>query len=211
MSMAGRTRATARLESDIQISRDESNWRKVIELAEQLKTRSPNLELLALFLIGEGKLETFLFENPPLESNIQKARNGLHEARKYLVKASCKEAGEAGVSLDAFLLLGKLSFACGNYDEALENFQKADLINLAEKPLPCRSIRIVAESYAIKEKQLLHMRNDDDADDEVQKAKRELTTKCLETATDLTLLYLQELDDKNANNLQNNTGTLTAG
>lgn len=52
--------------------------------------------------------------------------------------------------MDAFLLLGKLSYACGNYDEALENFKKADLVNLAEKALPCRSIRIVAESYAIK-------------------------------------------------------------
>jgi hypothetical protein len=43
ISMTGRGRATARLESDIQVSRDESNWRRVIELAEQLKTRSPNL------------------------------------------------------------------------------------------------------------------------------------------------------------------------
>jgi hypothetical protein len=61
-------------------------------------------ELLTLFLIGEGKLETFLLENPPLESNIQKARNGLHEAKKYLVKASCKEAGEVCIrSLFLFL------------------------------------------------------------------------------------------------------------
>jgi hypothetical protein len=41
--MASRARATARLESDIQVARDESNWRRVIELAEQLKSRSPNL------------------------------------------------------------------------------------------------------------------------------------------------------------------------
>ena len=41
--MASKARASARLESDIQVARDDSNWRKAIELAEQLKTRSPNL------------------------------------------------------------------------------------------------------------------------------------------------------------------------
>jgi tetratricopeptide repeat protein 7 len=46
--------------------------------------------------------------------------------------------------------LGKLSYACGNYEDALENFKKADLDNLAEKTLPCRSVKIVAESFAIK-------------------------------------------------------------
>jgi tetratricopeptide repeat protein 7 len=57
---------------------------------------------------------------------------------------------QSGVSLDAYLLLGKLSYACGNYEDALENFKKADLDNLAEKALPCRSVKIVAESFAIK-------------------------------------------------------------
>lgn len=42
-------------------------------------------ETLANFLIGEGKLESYLEENPPTEANISKAKTGLAEARKYLL------------------------------------------------------------------------------------------------------------------------------
>jgi hypothetical protein len=44
--MANRAKTNAKLESDIQIARDESNWKRVIDLAEQLRTRSPHLGLL---------------------------------------------------------------------------------------------------------------------------------------------------------------------
>lgn len=42
-------------------------------------------ETLANFLIGEGKLESYLEEHPPTEANIPKAKTGLAEARKYLL------------------------------------------------------------------------------------------------------------------------------
>lgn len=38
----------------------------------------------------------------------------------------------------------------GMYEEALKHYQQAELHTLTEKPLPCRSLRIIAESYAIK-------------------------------------------------------------
>lgn len=41
-------------------------------------------ETLANFLIGEGKLESYLEEHPPTEANIPKAKTGLADARKYL-------------------------------------------------------------------------------------------------------------------------------
>lgn len=46
------------------------------------------VEALADFLLGEGKLESFLEEHPPIDSNISKARNGLNEARKHLLNAT---------------------------------------------------------------------------------------------------------------------------
>lgn len=52
--------------------------------------------------------------------------------------------------MDAHLLLGKLHYAMGMYEEALKHYQQAELHTLTEKPLPCRSLRIIAESYAIK-------------------------------------------------------------
>lgn len=57
---------------------------------------------------------------------------------------------QAIVVLDAHLLLGKLHYAMGLYEEALYHYQQAELHTLTEKQLPSRSLRIVAESYAIK-------------------------------------------------------------
>lgn len=50
---------------------------------------------LCNFLLGEGKLELFLEEYPPLESNINKAKIGLSDAKKCLLVA----AGELGVKV----------------------------------------------------------------------------------------------------------------
>lgn len=38
----------------------------------------------------------------------------------------------------------------GCYEEALKHYTEADLQSLTEKSLPSRSLRIVAESYAVK-------------------------------------------------------------
>lgn len=53
------------------------------------------------------------------------------------------------MALDGNLLLGKLSYACGRYDDALKYYSNAELDSLTEKELPCRGLKIVAESYAI--------------------------------------------------------------
>lgn len=52
--------------------------------------------------------------------------------------------------LDAHLLLGKLHYAMGMYEEAINHYDQAELHTLTEKQLPCRSLRIIAESHAIK-------------------------------------------------------------
>lgn len=46
------------------------------------------LECLSNFLIGEGKLENYLEEYPPIEANIHRAKLGLIEAKKYLQLAA---------------------------------------------------------------------------------------------------------------------------
>lgn len=96
----------------------------------------------------------------------------------------------------------------GLYEDALHHYEQAELQTLTEKQLPSRSLRIVAESYAIKgvclEKQL-----------PVVKSKykiaelHEKIIKCFETAGDLTLVYLQE-QDKMTIQLQNGTATINS-
>ncbi|KAI8422062.1 hypothetical protein MSG28_009959 [Choristoneura fumiferana] len=123
-------------ETEIEKSREESNWKKVVELAQQLKTRSPQHESLAHFLIGEGKLEAYLEEWAPNKENIERAQRELSEARGYLTLATDEAGKKAGVALDAHLLLGKLNYACGAYDDSLKNYKLAELNTLTEKELP---------------------------------------------------------------------------
>lgn len=50
----------------------------------QLKVIGSVSESLGDFLIGEGKLENFLEDSPPIEANIHSAKLGLIEAKRYL-------------------------------------------------------------------------------------------------------------------------------
>ncbi|XP_014297851.1 tetratricopeptide repeat protein 7B [Microplitis demolitor] len=191
--MTSKKGQTLRIESEIDKYRGEGNWKKVIELANNLKELYPSNECLANFLSGEGKLESFLDEIPPIDANITKAKTGLIEAKNDLVLAANEKDKQAVVVLDAHLLLGKLHYAMGLYPEALNHYDLAELHTLTEKPLPPRSLRIIAESYAIQglclEKQLPTV-----------KSKYKLSeyhdriSKCFETSGDLSLVYFQELE-----------------
>lgn len=156
--MTSRRVNPVKIEAVIENCRSEGKWQRVIELAEELKIGSPNsygesnrhththtktcmtplsppTECLANFLVGEGKLESYLEENPPIESNYSKARIGLAESRTYLNMVTGESGRQAGIALDAHLLLAKLLYACGEHSESLENFMKAELNSLAEKEL----------------------------------------------------------------------------
>lgn len=80
-------------------------------------------------------MESFLEENPPIESNFTKARIGLQDAKVYLNMVTGENGRRAGIALDAHLLMAKLLYASGEYEESLENFVKAELNSLSEKEL----------------------------------------------------------------------------
>lgn len=204
--MAGKGRNAIRIETDIEKSREESNWKRVIELAEQLKAKSANQAPLCNFLLGEGKLEMFLEEWPPLESNVNKARSGLGESKRCLLNAASEQGKKAGVALDSHLLLGKLHYAMGFYEESLNHYNEADLQSLTEKPLPSRSLRIVAESYAIKGL-CLEKVPPSSTSKYKQVEWEEQMVRCFELAGDLTLLYLQEQDKLQQQGNTTGTGT----
>uniref|UniRef100_A0A1Y1K9A2 Tetratricopeptide repeat protein 7 N-terminal domain-containing protein n=1 Tax=Photinus pyralis TaxID=7054 RepID=A0A1Y1K9A2_PHOPY len=193
-----------KMDIDIEKYREEQNWLKVIQLAEHLKERSPNSEYLANFLIGEGKLEKYLEEWPPIEANIHRAKIGLMEAKQFLELASSSEGIKAEVALDSFLLLGKLYYACGQYTDSLNSFKSADLDALSEKKLPLRSLRTVAESFAIKA--LCNVKVSA-GPSKFKKAEREVETlHYFEVASDLALLYAQEVEKQQYTSISS-TGT----
>ncbi|XP_011170761.1 tetratricopeptide repeat protein 7B isoform X4 [Solenopsis invicta] len=213
--MTSKKSHTLRIESEIDRNREDGNWKKVIQLADQLKVQYPSYECLANFLSGEARLESFLEQTPPIDANIAKARNGLTETQKFLLLAANEKDKQALVVLDAHLLLGKLHYAMGMYEDALHHYQQAELDTLTEKQLPCRSLRIIAESYAIKGLCLERLPPNSKSKYKITEWQEQLI-KCYEISGDLTLVYLQE-QDKIAMQQQNgistintnNTGTLS--
>ncbi|XP_046812367.1 tetratricopeptide repeat protein 7B isoform X2 [Lucilia cuprina] len=201
-------RNTTKVEALIESCRSEGKWKKVIELTDELKTGSPNNECLANFLVGEARLESYLENNLPIESNFTKAKSDLQDARRYLNLVTGENGQKAGIALDAYLLLAKLCYACGEYEKSLENFIKAELNTLAEKELTLRSLKILAESYAIKGLCLENQTAKPSS--KFKKAEKETEMiSCFERATDLGLLYLQEQDIATFSATANNTGGST--
>ncbi|KAM7300150.1 tetratricopeptide repeat protein 7B [Ixodes scapularis] len=151
--MAGKVaKGTNRIENDIFKCRDEANWRKIQDLAEQLQQRGggPASEVMASFFIGESKLEQFLEEHPPTEVNIPKAKTGLTEAKRYLQHCFTEHGAKAGITTDGHFLLAKLLYAQGFYEEALTHLDSGGIDRLDEKSLSNRILKILAESFAIK-------------------------------------------------------------
>ncbi|XP_017050346.1 tetratricopeptide repeat protein 7B isoform X2 [Drosophila ficusphila] len=208
--MANRNmRNTTKVEALIESCRSEGKWQRVIELTDELKTGSPHNECLANFLVGEARLENYLEDNAlaSADSNFGRAKAGLAEARRFLNLALGESGQKAGIALDAYLLLAKLCFACGEYEQSLDNFVKAELNTLAEKELTLRSLKILAESYAIKGLCLEQQTSKPSSKFKKAEKDTEMIT-CFERATDLGLLYLQEYDIVSGSSSSNNS---TAG
>ncbi|KAG8276597.1 Tetratricopeptide repeat protein 7B [Homalodisca vitripennis] len=142
---------------------------------------------------------------PPATKGAVEAHTDVNERKTFLEIA--------GVALDAHLLLGKLHYAMGFFEESLNHYNEADLQSLTEKALPSRSLRIVAESYAIKGL-CLEKVPPSSTSKYKQVEWEEQMGRCYELAGDLTLLYLQEQDKMQQQIVTTgtfNTGTGTGG
>lgn len=182
-----------RLEAEIDRLREESNWKKAQELAEQLGQRTGGLsDPLTTFYIGESRLEQHLEEFPPNESNINKAKVGLTEAKR-LLQACVNEGPKCGLYVDGHFLLAKLLYAQGCYEDTLNHLTLAKLDNLSEKQLKIRLLKIVAESFAIKGFCLEKIPPGSTSKYKVKEREQQIL-QCLVKAGDLALRYLQELE-----------------
>ncbi|XP_033733793.1 tetratricopeptide repeat protein 7B-like [Pecten maximus] len=181
-----------RLESEIEKYRNESCWIKASELARQLSSKSSELDYYEQFTLAESHLEEYLKENPPIEKNSSKARAHLADAEKQL-KLVAKVKNK--LSLDANLLLAKISYSQGQYETALEIFDDhANLDNLATKDFATtRQLQIVAESFAIKGMCIERVGPSSTSKFRVAEQEEKIIS-CYEKSGDLALLYLQERD-----------------
>jgi hypothetical protein len=128
-----------------------------------------------------------------IQKGTAEAKAGLREAKTCLLSTIGDEAKQLGVHLDSFILLGKLHFAEAAYKEAMDFYERANIDNLEERQLPPRSLKIMAEAFAIKamclEKLPISSTSKNKAND-----KENTIIRCYEVSGDLTLLYLQVAD-----------------
>ncbi|CAG0879431.1 unnamed protein product [Darwinula stevensoni] len=183
-----------RLEADIEKNREECNWERVTDLARQrFNKNQKEKDALSAFLIGEGKLESYLEKNPPSEDKYQCARGFLDEARYFLSQSIGELGVKCGVAMDAQILLAKLCYAEHKFEEALNFYSKAGLDNLTEKALPLRSLRMIAEAYSIKGRCLEKL--PPPSTSKFRQAERlEQVLACYEKASNLALVYVQEVE-----------------
>lgn len=178
----------SRLEAEIEKCRAECCWQRALEFARQLVHKSPGLEYLVDFILGECRLEEYLEKYPPCEKNISKAISELSESEAFLSRVA---NGENRFKFDAQLLLVKINYCRGNYTGAYALLDKAAIDNVTVKSPSIRFLRILAEGYAIKGLCLERM---PPATTSKYKAaeKEEKIIYYFEKAGDLALLHLQE-------------------
>ncbi|XP_054715583.1 tetratricopeptide repeat protein 7B-like [Uloborus diversus] len=176
-----------------------NEFEKVVILSN-LQAAMQSIDVLVNFLIGECKLEQFLEDNPPIESNFTKAKSGLAEAKRYLQTCISEQGAKLNVMRDAHLLLAKLLYSQGFYEESLSHLNKGGLDSLHEKQLSNRIMKVVAESFAVKG--LCLEKVPPSSTSKFKSAEREeQILQALVKSGDLTLRYLQEME-----RTQGNTG-----
>ncbi|XP_022328664.2 tetratricopeptide repeat protein 7B-like [Crassostrea virginica] len=177
-----------RLESEIEKCRAERSWLKALEVAKQLANKYQHLDFYVNFASAESTLENYVKDSIPLEKNHSKACEQLIEVEKILsaiVKSNNK------VALEAKLLLAKLHYCKGSYDETLRLYDEIDLDNVQTQNMSPRVLQLLAESYSIKGA-CLESRGPSTTS-KFKAAEQERTVlQCYETAGDLALLYIQE-------------------
>ena len=151
-----KNRSQQKSDMDIEKHREEGNWQRCLELAQQ--NGSDHVQLQD-FLTGEAMLEMFL-EETSKKCDLLKAKlyndddvdsSRLEDAKRFL--NSCLNGkSDSPLMMDANLLLAKAYYVSGQYQDALNYIRHSgidSIINI-DKSLPLRVIKLIAESFSVK-------------------------------------------------------------
>ncbi|XP_005992762.2 tetratricopeptide repeat protein 7B isoform X2 [Latimeria chalumnae] len=193
LNMAAK-KSGSRLESEIERCRSECLWDKIPELVKQLPAKLIANDDMAELLLGECKLEQYLKENQiKLGSSPQGPNPKLVEVRKHLTAALDRGNLKSEFLQEASLIMAKLNFVEGNFNEVMAVYSRAGLEDMQLVAVPVYRLRMIAEAFATKglclEKTTVASPRADDAtvcDQEI--------VACYEKAGDIALLYLQEME-----------------
>uniref|UniRef100_A0A4W5MV27 Tetratricopeptide repeat domain 7B n=1 Tax=Hucho hucho TaxID=62062 RepID=A0A4W5MV27_9TELE len=191
----------SRLETEIERCRSEGQWDKIPELVRQLSAKLISNDDLGELLLGEAKLQQYLKENPIKQGASPRGpRPQLVEVRKHLTAAL--DRGNLKVD-NVSMLMAKLSYVEGDYSEAINQYSKVTLDELALVGAPVYRLSMIAEAYATKGLCLEKVPAASPSLSNCNVDKDQEVITCYEKSGDIALLYLQEVEKALSAGLQN--------
>ncbi|XP_070577120.1 tetratricopeptide repeat protein 7B-like isoform X2 [Ptychodera flava] len=204
--MAASKKQTIRLEQEIEKNRTECNWDRVAAISKQLHSGkgTASLETLTHLVLGESQLEIYLKEHPLKEESSKIAKKELESAKKHLQQA-LKGESKYGWAQEARLLLGKLYYAMGDYEECLTYYGKAGLDDLTVESMSNRMLRMIAEAFAVKGMALEKTPSKTSSKIKLAQMEEQIIS-CYEKSGDIALLYLQECEKGRTSTVSTSSG-----
>ncbi|CAG7716142.1 unnamed protein product [Allacma fusca] len=167
-------------------------------------------DALMNFLYAEAKLEIWLDEHQPAEKHITKAKSALLDIKKSILLCLNQSNDQSGLKTDALVLLAKVYFASGLYEEALEELNKSGFENIDHPAHTVRNLQLMAEAYSVKgfclEKVGRSWRGSSSL---TEVARKEEILRCYHKAADLAIAYFQNQEKYAANLASVNSTTTT--
>lgn len=184
----------SRLEAEVDKCRGECSWVKLNELLPTIKSKGGSLEENAKLFEGEVQLETLLEANDSCYPDTYHY-DSLKSTEK-LLRHVVDNSKEPAASMEAHLLLAKLHFYCANYLEAIRDIEQSRLDVAKTQFATLRSLKLAAEGYAIKgfaTEKTASKHQQKTGVVQQQDVSRQRILGCFETATELTISYISEL------------------
>ncbi|XP_063296205.1 tetratricopeptide repeat protein 7B isoform X1 [Pelobates fuscus] len=196
-------KAGSRLEVEIERCRSECQWERIHELVKQLSVKLISNDDMAELLMGEAKLEQYLKDNPFKQGASPRGpRPKLIDVRKHLTAALDRGNLKPDFMQEANMIMAKLNYVEGDYQEALNVYNRVGLDDLQLVAAPPYKLRMIAEAFATKGLCLEKLPLSSSTNSLHVDRDQEIIT-CYEKAGDIALLYLQETERVQAANIQN--------
>uniref|UniRef100_A0A8C5R6W2 Tetratricopeptide repeat domain 7B n=1 Tax=Leptobrachium leishanense TaxID=445787 RepID=A0A8C5R6W2_9ANUR len=187
-------KAGSRLEVEIERCRSECQWERIHELVKQLSVKLISNDDMAELLMGEAKLEQYLKDNPFKQGVSPRGpRPKLIDVRKHLTAALDRGNLKPDFMQEANMIMAKLNYVEGDYQEALSVYNRVGLDDLQLVAAPPYKLRMIAEAFATKGLCLEKLPLSSSTNSLHVDRDQEIIT-CYEKAGDIALLYLQEME-----------------
>ncbi|XP_023684562.1 tetratricopeptide repeat protein 7B isoform X2 [Paramormyrops kingsleyae] len=194
----------SRLETEIERCRSEGQWDKIPELVRQLSAKLISNDDLGELLLGEAKLLQYLKENPIKPgASPRGARPKLVEVRKHLTAALDRGNLKPDHQQEAQLLMAKLCYVEGDYQEAIGQYSQVTLDDMQLVGAPVYRLSMIAEAHATKGLCLEKLPSASSSISSHGPDRDQEIITCYEKSGDIALLYLQEMEKALSAGMQN--------